>query len=113
PVAQSSQAFHSGCSDTLNVFPSGSLNHATFDPVGVVQMPNSSCFMNPYRSKVTPACCSFVTIEAISETCQPSTVPGNDGTSFPIPKRSIVPFALNTSANGGSSLTSRRPSVSP
>ena len=36
------QNFGSGCSEMLKVFPSGSLNHATFAPVGDVQIPNSS-----------------------------------------------------------------------
>jgi hypothetical protein len=34
--------FSSGCSETLKIFPSGSLNQATFAPVGEVQMPSSS-----------------------------------------------------------------------
>jgi hypothetical protein len=36
------QPFSSGCSEMLRVFPSGSLNQATFAPVGEVQMHNSS-----------------------------------------------------------------------
>jgi hypothetical protein len=34
--------FSSGCSEMLKVFPSGSLNQATFAPVGEIQMPSSS-----------------------------------------------------------------------
>lgn len=34
--------FSSGSSETLKVFPSGSLNQATFAPDGEVQMPSSS-----------------------------------------------------------------------
>jgi hypothetical protein len=36
------QTVGSGCSERLNVLPSGSLNQATFAPVGEVQMPDSS-----------------------------------------------------------------------
>ena len=36
------QPFSSGCSEILRVFPSGSLNQATFAPVGEVQILNSS-----------------------------------------------------------------------
>jgi hypothetical protein len=36
------QPFSAGCSEMLRVFPSGSLNQATFAPVGEVQMLNSS-----------------------------------------------------------------------
>jgi hypothetical protein len=39
---QEVQTFSSGCSERLKVFPSGSLNQATFAPVGEVQMPSSS-----------------------------------------------------------------------
>ncbi len=38
--------FHSGCSERLRVFPSGSLNQATRAPVGEVQIPDSSGFKN-------------------------------------------------------------------
>jgi Copper resistance protein D len=38
--------FPSGCSETLRVFPSGSLNQATLAPVGEVQISESSCFKN-------------------------------------------------------------------
>jgi hypothetical protein len=34
--------FGSGCSERLKILPSGSLNQATFAPVGEVQMPNAS-----------------------------------------------------------------------
>ncbi len=37
-----SHFFSSGCSERLKIFPSGSLNHATFAPVGEAQMPSSS-----------------------------------------------------------------------
>jgi hypothetical protein len=39
--------FRSGCSETLKVFPSGSLNQATFAPVGEIQMPSSSWSIPP------------------------------------------------------------------
>ena len=44
-----STGFHlpSGCSETLKVFPSGSLNQATLAPVGEVQIPESPCSKNP------------------------------------------------------------------
>lgn len=34
--------FSSGCSERLKIFPSGSLNQATFAPEGEVQIPSSS-----------------------------------------------------------------------
>jgi len=80
--------------------PVGSLNHATLDPVGVVQIPNSSCFICPKRSNLTPACSKSRTVAAMSGTCQPRTVPTRAGSSFAMPSRSMMPLASKTSANG-------------
>lgn len=45
----------------LSVLPSGSLNQATFAPVGVVLIPRSSCCMNPKRSEVIPMASNSLT----------------------------------------------------
>src|ERR1051325_7003361 len=40
------QRFAGTCCEMESVFPSGSLNHATWSPLAAVHTPNSSCFMN-------------------------------------------------------------------
>src|SRR5262249_8757996 len=85
------------------VCPSGSLNHATRDPSGVLQIPSASWSNPSYRSSGIPRSLNCLAVASMSRTCQPSTVYGGGDTACTFWTRSSVPFASNTSANGPSS----------
>src|SRR5436190_14163622 len=55
-------------------FPSGSLNHATFEPPGDVQTPKLSWSRNLYFSQIMPFLFNDFIVEAMSATFHPNTV---------------------------------------
>ncbi len=62
------------CWLTDKTFPSGSLNHATLSPPGVVHIPRSLSATHGYFSVSTPGPTSQPTIAPTSPTSHPSTV---------------------------------------
>jgi hypothetical protein len=74
----------------LKMFPSGSRNHATRAPVGVVPIPISSRLSPSNHSNRIPAITSSRRADPMSGTCRPSTAPGIVGSSWPIPRPTMV-----------------------